>query len=416
MDIQHPKRKSKLKQYIEAIKQSSFQNETQFPNSTSKKPKINSSSQPQFTHISDYSQRPPIIFPSTSESVSEIINQNLEYKNIIRGNSTSKRKINLEKEVSFFKKEIETLKQKTSKTKEKISIFIKLIRNYAKKLQAFCSLINNNNINVKNSVYIGLTNTINQFYNMIYNQKINDSIFDSSGFVIEDNNNINDIDNNNIQINESIMNHKKELINNLENTIKKLNDDNKQLCHEKEECLIQMQNIESHNQQLLNEIHSKKQEIETLTLLNNNLQSELKTKDNIIFYLENKSQNQPQFINNNNNNIHNNTNEDIVNHNNLNISNDDNRNVEEEEENLKNEIINDEHTNIDEYINSNNNNNNINTIPNEYHINTESNNDNTNIRDTSYSQRPKKIKQEIDVLDQEIVELRKQLQSMLKRK
>ena len=405
MDIQQPKRKSKLKQYIEAIKQSSFQNETPFPNSTSKKTKINSSSQPQFTHISDCSQRTPIVFPLTSESVSEIINQNLEYKNILRGNSTSKRKINLEKEVSFFKKEIETLKQKTSKTKEKISIFIKLIRSYAKKLQAFCSVINNNNTNIQNSVCIGLTNTINQFYNMIYNQKLNDSIFDSSGFVIEDNN-VNENDNNNI--NESIIHHNKELITTLEENIKKLSDDNKQLCHEKEECLIQIENIESQNQQLLKEIQSKKQEIETLTLLNNNLQSELKTKDNIIFYLENKTQNQPQFIsqlnNNANNNIHNNTNEDIVNHNNPNISNEDNRNIDE---------INDENTNIDE---SNNNNNNINTIPNEYQINTESNNDNTNIRDTSYSQRPKKIKQEIDVLDQEIIELRKQLQSMLKRK
>ena len=303
MDIHQPKRKSKLKQYIDAIKQSSFQNETPFRNTTSKKPKINSSSQPQFTHISDCSQRTPVIFPSTSESVSEIINQNLEYKNIIRGNSASKRKINLEKEVSFFKKEIETLKQKTSKTKEKISIFIKLIRSYAKKLQAFCSLINNNSTNVQNSVCIGLTNTINQFYNMIYNQKLNDSIFDSSGFVIEDNN-LNE--NDNIHINDSLIHHNKELIANLEESIKKLTDDNKQLSHDKEECLMQIENIESQNQQLLNEIRSKKQEIETLTLLNSNLQSELKTKDNIIFYLENKTQNQPQFISQlNNNNIHN---------------------------------------------------------------------------------------------------------------
>ena len=66
-------------------------------------------------------------------------------------------------------------------------------------------------------------------------------------------------------------------------------------------------------------------------------------------------------------------------------------------------------------------------ITNNNHINTNSNDDNNinietnminnnNIQHTSYSQRPKKIKQEIDVLDQEIIELRKQVQSMLKRK
>ena len=131
-----------------------------------------------------------------------------------------------------------------------------------------------------------------------------------------------------------------------------------------------------------------------------------------IYSLIHKQPQQEQQINKINNN------DNIVNHNNIEIP-------------LSNEQLNNNQNNLDEFNmdgedEEKNEEENIN-ITNNNHINTNSNDDNNmnietninnnnNIQNTLYSQRPKKIKQEIDVLDQEIIELRKQLQSMLKRR
>ena len=49
-------------------------------------------------------------------------------------------------------------------------------------------------------------------------------------------------------------------------------------------------------------------------------------------------------------------------------------------------------------------------------MNNRSHNKDNNLKEISYSQRPQKIKQEIDILDQEIIELRQQLQSIITKK
>ena len=94
-----------------------------------------------------------------------------------------------------MKDELGILKQQSSKTKNKIKIFIQLIRKYAKKLLAISQTLpdlstnNTPNINLLQTINVTLSNTIGNFYNMIYNPKLNESIFDIS--LIDDNDNNN---------------------------------------------------------------------------------------------------------------------------------------------------------------------------------------------------------------------------------
>ena len=151
MNNQKPKKKSKLKHYIETIKQSNLSSFP--PTNPSKISPPNPSSLPHFIYSTDYSQKTPLPNPSFhSEFLCET-----------KSPSSTQQQNNFEKEVSLFKNEIETLKQKTIKTKEKILIFTKLIRNYAKKLKVLGQILNNNtviNSDKENDVQMSITNNI----------------------------------------------------------------------------------------------------------------------------------------------------------------------------------------------------------------------------------------------------------------
>ncbi len=82
----------------------------------------------------------------------------------------------------YLKNELENLKQKSTLTKDKITVFIKLVRKYAKKLSALSKLlpVNTNGSNEENNIFSDIFNTISQFYQMIYNPKLNENVFEIS--------------------------------------------------------------------------------------------------------------------------------------------------------------------------------------------------------------------------------------------
>ena len=82
----------------------------------------------------------------------------------------------------YLKNELENLKQKSTSTKDKITVFIKLVRKYAKKLSALSKLlpVNTNGSNEENNIFSDIFNTISQFYQMIYNPKLNENVFEIS--------------------------------------------------------------------------------------------------------------------------------------------------------------------------------------------------------------------------------------------
>ena len=82
----------------------------------------------------------------------------------------------------YLKNELDNLKNKSTLTKDKITVFIRLVRKYAKKLSALSKLlpVNTNGSNEENNIFSDIFNTITQFYQMIYNPKLNENVFEIS--------------------------------------------------------------------------------------------------------------------------------------------------------------------------------------------------------------------------------------------
>ena len=83
------------------------------------------------------------------------------------------------RQLIYLKNELELLKDKSTKSKEKMILFIKLVKNYAKKLLTLSKLLplNSNMNNNENNIFTDIYNTINQFNQMIINSKLNENIF-----------------------------------------------------------------------------------------------------------------------------------------------------------------------------------------------------------------------------------------------
>ena len=267
-------------------------------------------------------------------------------------------------------KEIEILKLQSLRTKDKIGVFIKLIRNYAKKLSALCQSISP--FQDEKGVNSALVQTIEQFYQMIFNSKLNESVFDLSYLLNEEsnfpltNNSISSPINNHYEPNKEInslmskyeeklklMNEEK---NNYLKTIEGLQNQANILTKMNKDYEYKINIIEGENKSLKEDIKLKREKAEKFDLVNNKLstlETELKYKENIISYLENllKTNKFPQ-------------------------------NIEEE-------------SSQDDYL--------------AYH---------NQIKNDEYEKcnPPKQIKKEIDTLDEEINELKEKLRSMLNKK
>lgn len=288
-----------------------------------------------------------------------------------------------------MKDELGILKQQSSKTKNKIKIFIQLIRKYAKKLLAISQTLpdlstnNTPNINLLQTINVTLSNTIGNFYNMIYNPKLNESIFDIS--LIDDN------DNNN---NAEYFKEFRDLIERYEEKINLLVQENNEIKLKlsqaeqsskiNEEIENKISNLKKENESYLCQIKLKNGEIDFLNKNNSSLQNELKNREDKILYLESllsqanksKANDIQQYL----------------------LKNDGiNQYLEKDQNNEYDNNSNIEDINI-----------NIKDDANEASLN------NSNIDEVN--QKPHKIKKEIDVLDQEIAELQNQLKTMLKRK
>lgn len=288
-----------------------------------------------------------------------------------------------------MKDELGILKQQSSKTKNKIKIFIQLIRKYAKKLLAISQTLpdlstnNTPNINLLQTINVTLSNTIGNFYNMIYNPKLNESIFDIS--LIDDN------DNNN---NAEYFKEFRDLIERYEEKINLLVQENNEIKLKlsqaeqsskiNEEIENKISNLKKENESYFCQIKLKNGEIDFLNKNNSSLQNELKNREDKILYLESllsqanksKANDIQQYL----------------------LKNDGiNQYLEKDQNNEYDNNSNIEDINI-----------NIKDDANEASLN------NSNIDEVN--QKPHKIKKEIDVLDQEIAELQNQLKTMLKRK
>ena len=288
-----------------------------------------------------------------------------------------------------MKDELGILKQQSSTTKNKIKIFIQLITKYAKKLLAISQTLpdlstnNTPNINLLQTINVTLSNTIGNFYNMIYNPKLNESIFDIS--LIDDN------DNNN---NAEYFKEFRDLIERYEEKINLLVQENNEIKLKlsqaeqsskiNEEIENKISNLKKENESYLCQIKLKNGEIDFLNKNNSSLQNELKNREDKILYLESllsqanksKANDIQQYL----------------------LKNDGiNQYLEKDQNNEYDNNSNIEDINI-----------NIKDDANEASLN------NSNIDEVN--QKPHKIKKEIDVLDQEIAELQNQLKTMLKRK
>lgn len=411
MDIQKRKKKTgfqcAVKKYKNATNQSK-QNQL-YPSNQGKS--YPSSNLPyQLSNTSDYPHQTNINIPKSPDT----FYQQQQLSQISSQNS----KINFDKEISSLKSEITSIKQQTIKTKEKISIFIKLVRNYAKKFLSLSKMLYNESPS-QTALHTNIINTINQFYNMIYNPKLNESIFELSGFLIDENIGISPGN----STNTSYVTDNIEFIKHFEENIKKLNEENIKLNKDKIDYCSTIDRIENEKKKLLNDINSKNEKINSLEKINETLQTEIKRKDNIINYLENKQmQNQ---LGNENDTINNNSNNKIHEHidnNKINLNSSNNEEIRLTNENIPKDNINNSNIEEEGSINKENDDNSPikdNIITNKYSHNKKNNrnhNKDNNLKEISYSQRPQKIKQEIDILDQEIIELRQQLQSIITKK
>ena len=129
------------------------------------------------------------------------------------------------------------------KAKDKIIVFIKLVRKYGKKLSTLSNLLplNNDKNNIFNEIYNTINeiyNTINQFCQMIFNPKLNENTFEMSEILITENSIKNNFVNDNIytlNINnkkDNNINFNYDLNGNYHNLIKKYEDKFKVLISE----------------------------------------------------------------------------------------------------------------------------------------------------------------------------------------
>ena len=287
-----------------------------------------------------------------------------------------------------MKDELGILKQQSSKTKNKIKIFIQLIRKYAKKLLAISQTLpdlstnNTPNLNLLQTINATLSNTIGNFYNMIYNPKLNESIFDIS--LIDDN------DNNNAEYFKEF----RDLIERYEEKINLLVQENNEIRLKlsqaeqsskiNEEMENKISNLKKENESYLCQIKLKNGEIDFLNKNNSSLQNELKNREDKILYLE-------SLLSQGNKSKANDIQQYLLKNDGI------NQYLEKDQNNEYDNNSNIEDINI-----------NIKDDVNEASLN------NSNIDEVN--QKPHQIKKEIDVLDQEIAELQNQLKTMLKRK
>lgn len=370
----------------------------------------------------------------------------------------------IEDEMYKLKNEIDQLKLKSTKTKEKLSLFIKLIRKYANKLSSISRDIMENNENTTDHIS-NLMQTISQFYQMIYNPKLNESVFDISAIIAQSN--VTQDDTANISRvtdpDEKINKEFGVLISKYEEKIKLLTEENNRLLKE-----IKMNNfknnqdkeIQSLKEKLNNETNRNKdyenkinemiKEYETkfismdddnkkLKADNENLaeqlmdaQKEIENKENIITYLEGflKSNFAPQIFPNNDEEEQKSvkslkSNEQPELENNIDYNNNNNEIMNEERKNSNGNFAdNDNENELNNYLGgiydkqnnmSDNENNDENNINEEEHSITPPGKNNNNPTDRP-TERPKKIKKEIDLLDEEIMELKSKLKSLINKK
>lgn len=263
----------------------------------------------------------------------------------------------LHSEINELKNQIDLLNMQSTKTKNKIGILIQLIRKYANKFLALSQMISSKDNITCNS----LINTINQFHNMIYNPKLNESLFDLNELVIQDNTDYIKEFSDLIQKYEDKIKIITEENNNIKSKISKITNDYN----------LKVSNIEKEKEEYAKQLKTKNEQIDLLNNKLSSLEDNLKTKQNRIEELE-ALMNKPNQID-----------REIV------FTGNNNKNEEDIAQYLnKSDIMEDSHINIGDINDSN------------LHMSTS---------------RPKQIKKEIADLDVEITELRNQLKSMLKK-
>ena len=304
-------------------------------------------------------------------------------------------------EVQMLSDEINKIKEQSSKIKEKVFVFIKLIRKYAKKLSQLGTLFSTSIKGENSKVDENLIQTIEQFYQMIYNPKLGEALFD-----VGTKSEINTIDEEFMESTQEI----KELISKYETKIKILVNENKsakseidvinKAIKEKEDNLstfaTKVEKLEQEKINLAETINKQKKLLDNYNDLKNQvtcLSNEIVCKDNVIKNLENLIKNTTVRTSKND------MEKDYVNISTGKINN------EKNDENKTNDDM-----NINNYLNKSN-------YSSFKEINNEDlkpyENDMVNTHTASFTNRPQQIIKEIDVLDQEIAGLRNQLKTML---
>ena len=244
------------------------------------------------------------------------------------------------------------------KTKNKICVLIQLIRKYANKFLALSQMLSSPESSITTN---SLITSIKQFHNMIYNPKLNESLFDLSELVVQDS--------------TDYIKEFSDLMQKYEDKIKLITEENnaikRNISKLNSDYALKISNIEKERDDYVNQLRAKNEQIEILNKKCSSLEEDAKKKTNRIEELE--ALNKPSTVD-----------RDIV------FTG--NKNDDDISPYLDNNIpnIEDSHINIGDDIN-------------ESH----------SLRMSS--SRPTQIKKEIADLDIEITELRNQLKSMLKK-
>lgn len=245
------------------------------------------------------------------------------------------------------------------KTKNKICVLIQLIRKYANKFLALSQMLSSPESSITTN---SLITSINQFHNMIYNPKLNESLFDLSELVVQDS--------------TDYIKEFSDLMQKYEDKIKLITEENnaikRNISKLNSDYALKISNIEKERDDYVNQLRAKNAQIEMLNKKCSSLEEDAKKKTNRIEELE--ALNKPSTVD-----------RDIV------FTG--NKNDDDISPYLDNNIpnIEDSHINIGDDIN-----------------------ESTHSLRMS-SSRPTQIKKEIADLDIEITELRNQLKSMLKK-
>ena len=213
------------------------------------------------------------------------------------------------RQLIYLKNELELLKDKSTKSKEKMTLFIKLVKKYAKKLLTLSKLLplNTNMNNNENNIFIDIYNTINQFNQMIFNPKLNENIFEISDLLTTEDsvkhnlindspftlkpNKENEIENENYNVNynDNLNEHYQNLIRKYEEKFKLLISENDSLRKYKE---IKNNEKNKYEKEILNLEEKLKKE--------KNINEELLNKYNSINDYSQELQNKNQYLQNEN--------------------------------------------------------------------------------------------------------------------